>query len=255
VAVRTYARQGSEKRPGLIALHGGGFAFGGIHSIEARARMLADLASVVVVAVDYRLAPEHPYPAGLEDAFAVLEWLAGPGAKELCTDPERIGVWGESAGGGIAAALALLTRDRGGPALAAQFLDAPTVDDRLATHSMRTLVGTPMWDATNSPLSWGYYLHTVAEPGAPDVPLYAAPARATPKDLSGLPPARVTTYDVDPTRDEGLAYALQLVAADVPTEIQNYRAAFHLAHMIPGTTIGARMLADSVAAVRNTLGG
>ncbi|MEW2498342.1 alpha/beta hydrolase [Streptomyces nodosus] len=258
VAVRTYVRAAegddTRPRPALIALHGGGFVFGGVHSMEPRARMLADLTGILVVAVEYRLAPEHPYPAGLEDAFAVLQWLAGSGAESLSVDPERIGVWGESAGGGIAAALTLLTRDRSGPALAAQFLDAPTVDDRLATHSMRTLTGTPMWDAANSPLSWEQYLGAAAAPGTAGVPLYAAPARAATADVAGLPLARVTTYDIDPTRDESLAYALKLMAAGVPTEIQHYRGAFHLAHMIPGTGIGARMLADTVAAVRNTFG-
>lgn len=253
VPVRVYApAQRPVALPGLLYLHGGAYVMGGLPITDSSARMLAERAGVIVVAVDYRLAPEHPYPAGLEDCYTVLEWAAAQG-QEHGIDPGRLGVLGESAGGGLAAALTLLSRDRQGPRLAAQFLDAPTVDDRLGTPSMTTLVDTPAWQSVNSPRSWRYYLEGTAEPGSADVPLYAAPARATAADLSGLPPAFVTAYQIDPTRDEGLDYARLLIQAGIPTEIHHYSRAFHVAHVIPGTAIGARMITDRVNAIQRML--
>jgi acetyl esterase/lipase len=182
-----------------------------------------------------------------------LEWVSGDAAAELGVDTSRIGVLGESAGGGLAASLALLARDRNGPRLTAQFLDAPTVDDRLQTHSIRTLVDVPVWQPRNSPYGWGYYLRGTARPGQADVPLYAAPGRATVEDVADLPPAFVTAYQVDPTRDKGLNYAMALIQAGVPTELHHYAGAFHVAHFVPGTTIGARMMSDRIGAVQRLL--
>jgi acetyl esterase/lipase len=118
---------------------------------------------------------------------------------------------------------------------------------------MTTLSDTPAWQSVNSPYSWRYYLQGTAEPGGTEVPVYAAPARATVEDLSGLPPAYVMAYQVDPTRDEGLDYARRLIQAGVPTEVHHYPNAFHVAHIIPGTAIGARMIADRIEAVRRML--
>ncbi|ORJ59686.1 alpha/beta hydrolase [Mycobacterium simiae] len=253
VPVRVYASAEAEvPAPALLYLHGGAFVMGGLPLSDYMARLLVERAGVTVVAVDYRLAPEHPYPAGLEDCYAVLQWAVANGT-EHGIDPQRLGVLGESAGGGLAAALALLARDRGGPHLAAQFLDAPTIDDRLDTPSMTTLFDTPAWQSVNSPLSWRYYLEGTAQPGGDDVPIYAAPARATVENLTGLPPAYVTAYQVDPTRDEGLDYARHLIQAGVPTEVHHYLGAFHLAHIIPGTAIGARMIDDRIEAVRRLI--
>lgn len=147
--------------------------------------------------VGYRLAPGYPYPAGLEGCYTVLEWAASCGAR-YGIDGGRLAVLGESSGGALAAALSLLTRDRHGPRLIAQFLDAPTIDDRLGTPSMTTLSDTPAWQSVNSPYSWRYCLRGTAEPGDEGVPLYAAPARATAEDMAGLPPAFVAAYQVDP---------------------------------------------------------
>jgi acetyl esterase len=253
VAARVYAPAGrSGLLPGLVYLYGGAYVLGGLATADSSARMLADRAGVAVVAVGYRLAPEYPYPAGLEDCYTVLEWAAGCGAR-YGIDGGRLAVLGESSGGGLAAALSLLTRDRHGPRLIAQFLDAPTIDDRLGTPSMTTLSDTPGWQSVNSPYSWRYYLRGTAEPGDVGVPLYAAPARAAVEDLAGLPPAFVTAYQVDPTRDEALDYARLLIQAGVPAELRHYGAAFHLAHVIPGTAIGERMIADRIDAVRRML--
>lgn len=253
VPVRIYApAERSAPLPGLLYLHGGAYVLGGLWTGDSAARGLVERAGVIVVAVDYRLAPEHPYPAGLDDSYAALTWAAEKGA-EYGIDRERLGVLGESAGGGLAAALSLLARDRRGPSLIAQFLDAPTIDDRLDTPSMTALPDTPTWQAVNSPHSWRYYLEGTAEPGGADVPTYAAPARAAVTDLAGLPPAFVTAYQIDPTRDEGLDYARLLVRAGVPTEIHHYSHAFHGAHVIPGTAIGTRMIDDRVEAIRRML--
>jgi acetyl esterase len=157
-----------------------------------------------VLSVDYRLAPKHPYPAAVEDCYAALAWLAGA-ATELGVDPDRIAVYGDSAGGGLAAAVALLARDRGGPRLAMQFLGIPELDDRLETPSMTAYVDTPVWNRPRAEVSWAYYLGDAIKPGSRDVPAYAAPARAT--DLTGLPPAFITVCQFDPLRDEGIAYA------------------------------------------------
>jgi acetyl esterase len=253
VPARVYApAQRSAPVPALLYLHGGAYVMGGLPLADSTARMLVERAGVTVVAVDYRLAPEHPYPAGLEDSYAVLQWALDKG-DEYGIDPERLGVLGESAGGGLAAALSLLARDRRGPHLTAQFLDAPTIDDRLDTPSMTTLSDTPAWQSVNSPHSWRYYLQGTAEPGGTNVPIYAAPARAAVEDLSGLPPAYVTAYQIDPTRDEGLDYARRLIQAGVPTEVHHYPGAFHMAHIIPGTASGARMIADRIEAIRRML--
>ncbi len=253
VAARVYAlAERLTPGPTLLYLHGGAYVMGGLAMADSTARMLVERAGVTVLAVDYRLAPEHPYPAGLEDSYAVLQWSVDKG-EEFGIDPDRLGVLGESAGGGLAAALALVARDRGGPRLAAQFLDAPTIDDCLDTVSMTTLSDTPVWQSVNSPYSWRYYLQGIVEPGSINVPIYAAPARATVEDLSGLPPAYVTAYQIDPTRDEGLDYARRLIQAGVPTEVHHYPGAFHMAHIIPGTAIGARMIADRIEAIRRML--
>lgn len=253
VSARVYApAEPSPPTPALLYLHGGAYVMGGLPLADSTARMIVDQSGVIVVAVDYRLAPEHPFPAGLEDSYAVLRW-AGDKGEEYGIDTDRLGVLGESAGGGLAAALALLARDRHGPCLTAQFLDAPTIDDCLNTPSMRTLSDTPAWQSANSPHSWRYYLLGTAEPGGADVPIYAAPGRAKVDDLSALPPAFITTYQVDPTRDEGLDYADRLIQAGVPTEVHHYACAFHMAHVIPGTAIGARMITDRVEAIRRMM--
>jgi acetyl esterase len=238
--------------PGLLYLRGSAFVLGSLESVESPARRVADQVDVAVVAVDYRVAPEHPYPAALDDSFAALTWASSPQAAEYGIDPSRIAVLGDSAGGGLAAALSMLTRDRNGPPIIAQFLDAPTIDDRCDTPSMKEFTDTPMWRSPDSPIAWEHYLGEIAR-GGDDVPFYAAPARASVDDLVGLPPAWIAAYQLDPTRDEALEFAGRLVRAGVPTELHHYAGAFHMAHTIPGTSIGARILSDKLAAIRRML--
>jgi acetyl esterase len=233
--------------PGLLYLHGGGFVIGSIESEHRSAAEVAAGVGVVVASVDYRLAPEHPYPAGLEDCNAALDWLAAK-ASDLGVDPDRIGIAGESAGAGLAAGLCLLVRDRGGPAVCFQYLGIPELDDRLDTPSMVAFVDTPMWSRPKAEFSWSYYLGGRARD---DVPPYAAPARAT--DLRGLPPAYVSTCEFDPLRDEGIRYAHRLIQAGVPTELHHYPGTFHGSVIAENAAVSRRMIADKHAALARGL--
>jgi acetyl esterase/lipase len=245
VAVRCYAPAGhGDPQPGLLYIHGGGFVVGSIEAEDSRARELAALAGAVVVSVEYRLAPEHPFPAGLHDCYAALTDLA-KNAAELGVDPAHIGIAGASAGAGLAAATALMARDQGGPELCMQYLGIPELDDRLETASMRAYTDTPVWNRPNAVLSWQYYLGG-QQPGP-----YAAPARAD--DLSGLPPAYVDVCEFDPLRDEGISYAQRLVQAGVHTELHLYPGTFHGSSLIAGAAVAQRMSADATEAIRRLL--
>jgi acetyl esterase/lipase len=232
--------------PALLLLHGGGFVMGDLDTNSPQAMDLCSQLDALVVIVGYRLAPEHPYPAALRDCEAVLRWVASDGGG-LGVDATRIGVYGMSAGGGLAAALTLLVRDRGGPALCVQVLDAPEVDDRLDTTSMETFDGTPLWNHADAVLSWRHYLKGLD--GA--VPAYAAPARAD--DLSGLPPAYVSVYESDPLRDEGLAYASKLLDAGVSVELHLFPGTFHRSAVIANAAISRRQAAETLGALQRGL--
>lgn len=249
VPVRIYRPANrTEAVPGLVYIHGGGFILGNLDMFHAHVLRLVDELGIVIVSVDYRLAPEHPFPAPVEDCYAALTWTAAK-AGELGIDPERLGIGGESAGGGLTAGTVLLARDRGGPALCFQFLGIPELDDRLDTESMRDYVDTPLWNRPNAVFSWTSYLGT--EPGGDDVSPYAAPARAT--DLAGLPPAFVTTCQYDPLRDEGIEYARRLAHAGVPVELRHYPATFHGSSYIESAAVTQRMFADEIEALRRGL--
>ncbi len=236
--------------PGIVQIHSGGFVTGGLDTDEGAAASIARSVGAVVVSVGYRLAPEHVYPAAVEDCYAALVWLAGS-AAELGVDSDRIAVSGHSAGGGLAAAVALLARDRRGPTPAFQLLGFPQVDDRFETESMHAYVDTPVWHRRNAEASWAWYLGDTAKPGDPDVPPYAAPARAD--DLSGLPPAYVAACQFDPLRDEGLEYGRRLAQANVPVELHLYPGTFHGSTFVADADISQRMTADTVAALRRAL--
>jgi acetyl esterase/lipase len=230
--------------PALYWIHGGGFVLGDVDGDLVIPAQVADELGAVVVSVEYRLAPEYPFPAPVEDCYAGLAWMAAH-AGELGFDPGKLAVGGLSAGAGLAAAVALMARDRGGPALCFQLLDIPEVDDRLATPSMKQFTDTPLWNHPNAILSWEAYL-------GPDhdgeTSPYAAPSRAA--DLSGLPPAYVVTCEFDPLRDEGIEYAQRLMQAGVATELHHYPGTFHGSSGAgAGTAIAARMVSDRLAAL------
>jgi len=229
VPIRIYRpKQAAQSaRPGFLEIHGGGFLFGTIEMMDGWCEAIAATVDVVVVSVGYRLAPEDPFPAGLEDCYAALQWLHDH-AGELGVDVDRIAIGGQSAGGGLAAGLALYARDQGGPPICYQLLEIPELDDRLDTPSMLAFQDTPFWNRPNAVWSWKHYLgpdHT----GEPSI--YAAPARAT--DVSGLPPAYVSTMEFDPLRDEGIRYAAAMLAAGVSVELHSYAGTFHGSAFLP----------------------
>jgi acetyl esterase/lipase len=247
VPVRVYVPhdRADTPTPAIIYIHGGGFFVGSIDTEHGGSATLARELGVVVVSVEYRLAPEHPYPAGLEDCYAALQWLHGA-AEELGVDTARIAVNGGSAGGGLSAALALLARDRGGPAICFQYLGIPELDDRLDTPSMQTFVDTPMWSRPAAEKSWEWYLGDLW--GTDDIPYHAAPARA--EDLSGLPPAYVSVMEFDPLRDEGLDYAVRMIRAGVPVELHHFPGTFHGSAMVQTAAVHRREAAERLAVWR-----
>jgi acetyl esterase/lipase len=203
----------------------------------------------VVVSVEYRLAPEHPFPAAVHDCYAALQYLHAQ-AAELGVDPARIALAGVSAGGGLAAATALLARDLGGPAVCFQLLHIPELDDRLETPSMRALTDSPMWNRPLAVQSWQAYLGPMAE--ADDVSPYAAPSRAA--DLSGLPPAYISTAEADPLRDEGILYGLRLLQAGVSVELHQFPGTFHGSALVMSAAISRRAHEENVTVLRRGLG-
>jgi len=232
--------------PGLLYLHGGGFVLGDAEGEALTPAQAAEQVGAVVVSVEYRLAPESPFPAAVEDCCAVLRWMA-ENAGELGIDPLRIAIGGQSAGAGLAAGVALLSRDRGGPRLCMQLLEIPVLDDRLDTPSMKTYTDTLLWNLPNAVKSWEYYLGP-ARDGLETSP-YAAPARAG--DLAGLPRAFVSVCEFDPLRDEGLQYAQRLVQAGVATELHLYPGTFHgSSGVAPQAATSLRMKRDWLDALR-----
>ncbi len=252
IPVRIYSPEGlAGTVPGILHIHGGGFVIGNLDSELGTCIGLCRGLGVVVVSVDYRLAPETPYPGGLEDCYAALTWVSENGSQ-CHIDPSRLAIFGQSAGGGLSAATALLARDRGGPAPCFQYLGIPELDDRLQTPSMRQFTDTPMWNRPNAELSWDYYLGDQYQRGADDVPYHAAPARAD--DLSDLPPAYISTMEFDPLRDEGVEYALKMMQAGVPTELHCFPGTFHGSALFTHTQVARREAAEMFAVLGRALG-
>ncbi|GAA2443221.1 alpha/beta hydrolase [Streptomyces macrosporus] len=253
VPLRLYRPRGARgPLPVVYGIHGGGFVVGSPDVDHDWNLTLCRDLTALVASVDYRLAPEHPFPAPLEDCYAGLCWLA-ENAAELDVLPDRIALWGDSAGAGLAAGLALLARDRGGPPIRFQHLCSPALDDRLETPSARRFVDTPVWNRRNARLSWDAYLgHGVR--GTPGVSPYAAPARAEVIELSGLPPAYISVMELDPLRDEGIDYARALLAAGVSVELHLIPGAFHGAWAVEHAAVVRRATAEAVAVLRGALG-
>ena len=233
----------------MVWIHGGGYLFGSASMDDARLAAWADALGATIVSVEYRLAPEDPFPAALDDCYAALTWLVA-NAADLGVDLARVAVGGASAGGGLAAGLALLARDRGEIDLAYQLLIYPMVDDRNVTPSSR--LDTLIWTRAANLLAWRAYLGEAAGTAGP--PAYAAAARAD--DLSGLPPAFVGVGSLDIFRDEDIEYAQRLLAAGVPTELHVYPGATHgFDTMCPGAAVARRCVRDVDDALARALRG
>lgn len=219
---RPAAAPADSRLPLVYFMHGGGMVAGSRRHLMSDVLVWTRTLRTVTVSVEYRLAPEHPHPAPLEDCYAGLVWSARH-AAELGADPARIITVGTSAGGGLAAGLALLARDRGGPAPAAQMLLSPMLDDRNDTCSSRQMAGRGMWDRASNTTAWNAHLDGAA--GAPGIPAHAAPARAA--DLTGLPPAYLDVGSAETFRDETVAYAGRLWQSGIPCELHVWPGGFH----------------------------
>lgn len=248
VPVRVYRPTVDEvSRPVLVYLHGSGWMYGDLEMSDAICRRIANAADCIVVAPDYRLAPEHPYPAALNDTVAVLEWVVTDIA-DFGGDADRLAIGGESAGGNLAAASALALRDRGGPALRMQLLVCPVIDHDFDTESY--LAYADGFILTRSAMRWLWDLY-VPEASRRDEP-YASPLRAD--DLRGVAPALVMTAELDPLRDEGEAYAARLRDAGISVESCRYDGLVHGFMTLGGVlSSGASAIDDAARALQRAL--
>ncbi|SEP71816.1 alpha/beta hydrolase [Microlunatus flavus] len=246
ITVRVYRPKGATgPLPGVYVIHGGGMIMGDVEGEDPTATWLCDALPAVVVSVEYRLAPEHPYPAGPEDCYAGLVWTAAH-ADELGLDADRLAVYGGSAGGGLAIATALLARDRGGAAIRFLMPLYPMLDDRNETPSSHAVTDVGAWDRSVNVEAWAWYL------GGREADGYAAPARA--EDLSGLPPTYIDVGTVDLFLDEDVDFAQRLVAAGVPTELHVLPGSYHASEKVaPDAALSRRFWALRLDALRRAL--
>ncbi|WP_332665915.1 alpha/beta hydrolase [Aeromicrobium sp.] len=246
VTVRVYRPvDASGPLPGIYYIHGGGMVLGDLDDENPAAELICEQVGAVVVSVKYRLAPEHPYPAAVEDCYAGLEWLS-KNVAELGVDAERLAIYGASAGGGLTLATALLARDRGGPQLSFMMPIYPMIDDRNETPSSHEITDIGIWDRAGNIEAWAWYL------GGQEADQYAAPARAA--DLSGLPPAFIDVGTIDLFLDEDIEFARRLMQAGVPTELHIHPGAFHATELVaPQSVLSQRIWGMRIDALRRAL--
>lgn len=250
VSVNIYRPKGAAGLlPCIFHIHGGGYVMGSAAAMEAAHRPMAADLTCCIVSVDYRLAPETRFPGAIEDCYAALGWVFAH-AGELGVDTKRTGVMGESAGGGLAAALALVVRDRGEYRLAFQHLIFPMIDDRTCVHpDPHGYVGEFVWTPQRNHFGWSSLLGV--EPGSSGVSPYAAAARA--ENLAGLAPAYIATGSLDLFLEEDLEYARRLWRAGVPTELHVYPGGFHGFQWDPTADITRTAKRDSYAALTKAM--
>ncbi|WP_305788320.1 alpha/beta hydrolase [Symbioplanes lichenis] len=246
IRVRVYRPAGADgELPGIYYVHSGGMIMGSVEAEDGAATMLCAAVQAVVVSVEYRLAPEFPYPAGVEDCYAGLAWV-GDHTRELGIDPHRLAVFGMSSGGGLAVATALLARDRRGPRLAFLMPIYPMLDDRNATESSYEICDIGIWDRSANVEAWAWYLN-----GKP-ADQYAAPARAV--DVKGLPPTFMDVGTVDLFRDEDIDFAQRLMGAGVPLEMHIHSGAYHAAEVFaPESALAHRIWSLRIDALKRAL--
>ncbi len=231
--IRVYRPAGGGPLPVLVYFFGGGWSLGTVDTCDSVCRCLTNAAGCVTVAASYRLAPEHKFPAAVQDSHAAALWVASH-AAEIGADPARIAVGGDSSGGNLAAAVALLARERGRPPIVHQLLVYPNTDYLADTPSMRAATDPHLFNSASVAWYWGMYLASPADGANP----LASPLRAA--DLTGLPPATVITAEYDPLRDEGEQYAQRLRSAGVPVELTRYDGMIHGFFTMTGVLDGAK---------------
>jgi acetyl esterase/lipase len=250
VALRVYAPHERRSRGVVYHVHGGGFVLGDLQTSHERNLEFAQELGTVVVSVDYRLAPEWPYPAPVEDVYSGLVWI-GEQAGRLDIDPGMVALHGVSAGGALAASAALIARDRNGPSIHFLHLKSPTVDDRLHTPSSLRFTDTPAFTRGDAEMCWSAYLGTIVR-GDEAVPVYAAPGRAS--DLRELPRAYVSVAEFDPLRDEAIDFARALVGNGVSVELHLFPGTYHGSSSVREAAVTRRELAEEIAVLANALG-
>jgi len=249
IPVRIFTPKGDGPFPALVYFHGGGWVLGSLDSWDAATRMLTNAVECVTVSVDYRLAPEHKFPKPVEDCYAATQWVA-ENAASIGGDPSRIAIGGDSAGGNLTAAVALMAREHGKPRLAFQLLVYPVTDAAMDTPSM-TKECADGYFLTREMMAWFWkqYARDAGDRAHP----YASPLRA--QNLRGLPPALVLTAEFDPLRDEGEAYGARLREAGVPVTVSRYDGTIHGFFLMPSVLDqGKKGFAEAVSALRAAFG-
>jgi acetyl esterase len=248
IPIRVYRPSDETTLPVVIYYHGGGFTTGDLDTHDGLCRRLSKRSGAIIVSVAYRLAPEYVFPAAVEDAYAALQWAAQNGA-EISADPSRIAVAGDSAGGDLAAVMALKSRDLNGPKIALQMLYYPCTDmTNLHTKSMADFAEGYLFTRAQLLSFFDQYVPVVADRSHP----YASPFLAT--DHRGLPPALIITAGFDPLRDSGEAYAQKLAAAGVPTRLSRYEGVVHSFLSSPFVRKSDAAMNESAAALREAFG-
>ena len=235
----------SGSHPGILFIHGGGMIMGSIETENHKAAMLCETIQSIVVSVEYRLAPENPYPAQVQDCYEALVWMS-KNASELGLDTDRLAIVGGSAGGGLAIATALMARDQEFPNLSFQMANYPMIDDRNETPSSKEITDVGIWDRKANIEAWDWYL------GGKNADEYAAPARAI--DLSGLPPTFIDVGELDLFRDEDIEFAKRLLQAGVTTELHVYPGAYHASESFaPEAELSKQIWTKRIEALKRAL--
>ncbi|NEU26712.1 alpha/beta hydrolase [Paenibacillus polymyxa] len=252
ILVKIYepAQRTDVKLPAMLWIHGGGYVMGHPDMDDALCERFVQAANCVVVSVDYRLAPEHPYPAAIDDCYAALTWMTDE-AELLGIDLDRVAIAGASGGGGLTAALALMARDKGGPALIFQMPLYPMIDDRNVTASSHEITAdNAPWSRKNNLTAWNMYLGNRIEDS--EVSPYAVPSRA--ESLAGLPPTYTCVGQLDLFRDETIEYVARLAQAGVDVEFHLYPGTFHnFEGMVPQAEVSQRASQSYVDAIARAL--
>jgi len=241
--IRIYqAKESKKPAPAVVYIHGGGMILGGIEVEAATAQMLCAQTGAAVISVDYRKAPEFPYPCGPDDCYSAAKWVFD-NASELGIDVKNIGIYGSSAGGGLAIAVVLMARDRKTMTFKYMLPIYPMIDDRNETSSTHEVTDIGIWDRSGNIEAWNWYL------GGKPADSYAAPARAT--DLTGLPPAFIDVGELDAFRDEDAEFALRLLKSGVACEFRVYPGAYHGSEIFaPEADLSKRIVAGRVNALK-----